>query len=300
MSEGRGGPVAVGLLVSASEDFRDASYPLFEEGIVDAIQWNLDMGWSSRGVPDWVAALLDAYEAAGRLHGHGVEFSLFSAPLSPRQERWLAHFERETRSRRYVRLSEHFGFMTAGDFIGGTVLPHPRTEAALRVGHARLALLSEIARQPVGLENLALAFSRRDVEEQPDFLDALLEPHGGHLLLDLHNLLCQAENFEIPPLELLHRYPLARVRELHLAGGELSHPVSDPRKRAFRRDSHMDHLPEGVFTLLAEALVSCPNLEALFFEHADGVLSRARDVAQLDSDFRRARELVRTLRGCLS
>jgi D-arabinose 1-dehydrogenase-like Zn-dependent alcohol dehydrogenase len=87
------------------------------------------------------------------------------------------------------------------------------------------------------------------------------------------------------------------VRELHLAGGELDHPASDPRKRPFRRDSHMDHLPEGVFTLLDAVLVACPRLEAIFFEHADGVLSRAADQARLREDFLRVRMRVAAARG---
>lgn len=291
------GPVAVGLLVSATEDFRDASLPLFEEGLVDRLAWNLDMGWSSKGVPAWAAALLDAYEGAGRLHGHGVELSLLSTPLSKRQERWLARFEREMRERRYQRVTEHLGFITADPFENGTLIPHPRCDGAIAIGRDRLARLSELAGMPVGLENLALAFSQRDVEEQPEFLEALLAPHDGHLLLDLHNLLCQAENFELDPIALLHRYPLSRVRELHLAGGELDHPASDPRKRPFRRDSHMDHLPEGVFTLLDAVLVACPRLEAIFFEHADGVLSRAADQARLREDFLRVRMRVAAARG---
>lgn len=289
-------PVAVGLLVSATEDFRDASHPLLAEGIVDRLAWNLDMGWSSKGIPDWAAALLDVYGEAERLHGHGVELSLSSTPLTKRQERWLARFAEEMRARRYQRVTEHIGFITAGPFENGTVFPHPRCEGALAIGRDRLARLSELAGMPVGLENLALALSLRDVEQQPDFLEALLAPHDGHLLLDLHNLLCQAENFEIDPIALLHRYPLARVRELHLAGGELDHPASDPRKRPFRRDSHMDHLPEGVFTLLEEALACCPALEAIFFEHADGVLATADDQQRFHDDFRRVRAMVGSLR----
>ncbi len=296
-SEPRGSPVAVGLLVSATEDFRDASHPLFAEGIVDRIAWNLDPGWSSRGVPAWAEALLDVYGEAERLHAHGVELSLLSSPLSERQERWLARFANEMRARRYERVTEHIGFITAGPFENGTVFPHPRCHAALVVGRDRLARLSELAGMPVGLENLALAFSRRDVDEQPDFLDALLAPHDGHLLLDLHNLLCQAENFEIDPIALLRSYPLHRVREIHLAGGELEHPASDPRKRPFRRDSHMDHLPESVFLLLDEALVRCPKLEAIFFEHADGVLARRGDQARFHEDFQRVRARVGALRA---
>jgi D-arabinose 1-dehydrogenase-like Zn-dependent alcohol dehydrogenase/uncharacterized protein (UPF0276 family) len=293
----RGDAVAVGLLLSATEDFRDASHPLFAEGIVDRLMWNLDLGWSSKGIPAWAAALLDVYGEAERLHGHGVELSLFSSPLTARQTRWLDRFAEEMRARRYQRVTEHIGFITAGPFENGTVFPHPRCHAALAVGRDRLARLSELAGMPVGLENLALALSRRDVDEQPDFLEALLAPTNGHLLLDLHNLLCQAENFEVDPIALLRSYPLHRVREIHLAGGEIDHPASDPRKRPFRRDSHMDHLPEGVFTLLDEALTRCPSLEAIFFEHADGVLARDEDQARFHDEFRRVRARVGALRG---
>lgn len=290
-------PVQVGLLVTAAEDFRAASFPLFSEGLVDCIEWNLDMGWSRRGVPEWIAALLDVYGQAGRLHGHGVEFSLLSARLSPRQHRWLEHFEQEMSSRPYVRVSEHFGFITAGPFVNGTVMPHPRTDAALRLGRDRLALLSELAGKPVGLENLALAFGPNDVQGQPDFIDALLEPGGGHLLLDLHNLLCQADNFGLAPEVLLARYPLHRVRELHLAGGEMSYPKADPLHRPFRRDSHLGHLPDGVFSLLAAALTQCPLLDTIFLERADDTLRGPEDLARFDSDFRKVRAIVGELRG---
>lgn len=287
----------VGLLLTAAEDFRAASYPLFAEGLVDCVEWNLDMGWSSRGVPEWIAALLDAYGAAGRLHGHGVEFSLLSARLSERQRRWLDHFTREMKARPYQRVSEHFGFITAGAFVNGTVMPHPRTEAALRLGRDRLALLSELAGKPVGLENLALAFGPEDVRVQPDFVDALLDPGGGHLLLDLHNLLCQADNFGVAPEALLMRYPLHRVRELHLAGGEMSYPKSDPLGRPFRRDSHVGHLPDGVFTLLRAALARCPHLETIFLERADDTLRGPSDLRRFADDFRQVRAIVGEVRG---
>lgn len=290
-------PVHVGLSIAQSEDFRAATLPLFERGIVDAIEWNLDTGWSRQGPPDWVRALLTAYADAGRLYGHGVEFSLLSAELSPRQRWWLERFAEETSARRYVHISEHFGFLTAGEFTNNTVMPHPRSDTALRVGRERLALLSGIAGMPIGLENLAFAFSRRDVEEQPDFLDALLEPGGGFLLLDLHNLYCQAVNFEIAPDVLLGRYPLARVREIHVAGGELSFPRTDPQKRPFRRDSHVGDVPNDVYALLREALARCENAEVVIVERSDHTLASDEDLARFGVDFERLRTVVAEVRG---
>lgn len=48
----------------------------------------------------------------------------------------------------------------------------------------------------IGLENLALAFTASDVRDQGQFLDDLLAPFDGFLVLDLHNLYCQLVNFD--------------------------------------------------------------------------------------------------------
>ena len=289
--------VHVGLSLSPGEDFRLATLALFERGIVDAVEWNVDMGWSSVGVPAWVRALCDAYGEAGRLSGHGVEFSVLSATLDGRQQAWLARLREEVRARRYARLSEHFGFLTAGAFVNNTVMPQPHSEAALRVGRDRLARLSDAAGMAFGLENLALAFGPRDVAEQPDFLEDLLAPGGGFLLLDLHNLYCQAVNFDVAPEALLARYPLARVHELHVAGGELDHPRSDPRGRPFRRDSHVGDVPDAVHALLREALRACPNLATVIVERSDHTLHGDAEVARFVADFERIRAIVGEERG---
>lgn len=282
----------VGLSLATAEDFRHAALPLFEEEIVDALEWNVDLGWTSQGIPTWAEMLLDAYSAEGRLYAHGVELSLLTAVLQPRQERWLACLAEEVKRRRYVHLSEHFGFMTAGAYVNGTPLPHPMSEAAIAVGRERIARLAEIAGVPIGLENLALAFSRRDVDEQPDFIEALLAPSGGFLLLDLHNLYCQAVNFEVAPEQLLERYPLSRVREIHVAGGAWSHPRSDGG-RPFRRDTHESDVPEEVFPLLERAIAACPRLEVVILERSDGSIRTAAEVARFRESFRRIRALVK-------
>jgi 2-desacetyl-2-hydroxyethyl bacteriochlorophyllide A dehydrogenase len=278
--------IHTGVNLSPTEDLREAIVPLLEEGVVDALEWSVDMGFG--GVPGWADALLGHYAAEGRLVAHGVELSLLTVGQRARRERWMLGLDRQLARYRFAHLTEHHGIMTAGAIVGGTPLPHPRSAAAVAVGRARLAELRTRARVPVGLENLALAFSRRDVDEQPDFLEAMLEP-DGILLLDLHNLLCQAESFGVDPHALLARYPLHRARELHVAGG--SHFV--PRSGApMRRDDHERDVPDACFDLLDDALERCKDVSWVVLEHADGMLRTPAHMEAFRATYHRVRERV--------
>src|SRR5690606_36667464 len=114
----------------------------------------------------------------------------------------------------------------------------------------RLARLAGAYGRPVGLENLALALRRYDAEALPDFLEELLADVDGFIVLDLHNLYCQAHTFGIDPCSLMGRYSAARVRELHLSGGRFATAAG----RSFRRDTHDEAIPEAVLGLLDAAL----------------------------------------------
>lgn len=247
-----------GLSLMTEPAFAVAALPLFEAGEVDALEWSFDTGWGAQPPPEWALALLDDYAFAGRLTGHGVTYSPLSARFTARQRAWLERLRVEVRSRRYVRLSEHFGCVTAGDLVDGAPLPVPFSPAAVAIGRDRLARLADAAGVPVGLENLALAFSRRDVDAQGDFLEALLAPVHGFLVLDLHNLYCHSVNFDVPAADLLRRYPLDRVRSLHLSGGSL--------QAGIRRDTHDSAVPPAVLALLPEALAACPRVDTVILE----------------------------------
>ena len=296
------------------DDWRAAALPLFAEGLVDALEWSFD---TATTLPAWAEALLDHYAAAGRLWGHGVTFSLLAAHdppslqagapswlptpadgepagLDARQTRWLERLAAERARRPYARVSEHLGVTAAGDLLDGPPLPAPLCEDVLAVGADRLRRLSQVAVGPVGVENLALCASRADALAQGPFLEALLETSGGWLLLDLHNLLALAWNFDLRPEELLETYPLARARALHLSGGSWSTPAADPQGRPFRRDTHDDALPPELLELLDLALVRCPDLELVVLERRGGTIAGPAAAER----FRRDAEAVRA--GCLA
>lgn len=273
--------------------FARATLPLFEAGDVDAIEWSFDTAW--RDLPDWADALLAAAAAEGRLYGHGVHYSPLSAADGERQRAWLDELGGEVARRAYRHVSEHFGYSTAGDVVRGAPMPVPFCTAAVATGRRAIAAIAERARTPVGIENLALALSRRDVLEQGAFVAQLVpaEP-DGFVLLDLHNLWCQAVNFEIAPAALLATWPLDRVRELHVSGGRWATPASDPRP--FRRDTHDHPVPDEVIALLPLALASCPHVEVVIVERLGTTFATARDDDEFRDDVRRVRAAVRSPR----
>jgi uncharacterized protein (UPF0276 family) len=266
------------------DDFLRAAYPLFEAGIVEILEWSFDVGWPPTRIPAWADGLLQTYCDNERLLGHGVSYSALTAGADRAQTSWLEQLAEEISKRRYRHISEHFGYSSAGNFHQSAPLPVPLTDSALQLGQDRLRRLAEVARVPVGLENLAFAFSMRDVVEQGRFLDALLAAVDGFVLLDLHNLYCQSVNFHVGLDDLLVGYPLERVRELHVSGGSWS----DGR---IRRDTHDGEVPAELFAWLPRVLERCPNVEAVVLERLGGTLAPADD-APFRSDFMRLREAL--------
>lgn len=271
-----------------TDDFRRAALPLFAEGLVESLEWSVDVRYGG-GIPSWFAGLLDHYGQADRLYAHGVHYSMLTAAELPHHEDWLQVVGDESRRRGYRHFSEHFGFMVADGFDRGAPMSMPMTDEALAVGISRLQRLHEVVGVPVGLENLAFAFGPEDLKTQPRFVEALIEPVDGFVLLDLHNLWCQAVNYDLDPIALFDTWPAARIRELHLSGGSWTELPTGGR---FRRDTHDDAVPEPVFELLDHAVKTLPNLEVVVLERMGGTMRTPEDEAGLRTDFRRILEAV--------
>ncbi len=267
------------------------SMPLLQAGEVDAVEWSFDAMGHLTEIPTWWSDLLDHFGKAGRLVGHGVFFSLFDGRWRPEQESWLETLRAAQRRFGLQHVTEHFGFMSGADFHKGAPLGIPMTARTLRLGHDRLARLRDAAGCSVGLENLALAYSSDDVAQQGEFLSQLVDPTNGFIILDLHNLYCQAHNFSVDPIELMKRYPLARVREFHISGGSWETSEVEP-SRIVRRDTHDGRVPEEVFELLHEAILMCPQAKLCVFEQMSTSLVTKEDGEGFRADFRRMRSML--------
>ena len=283
--------IDVGLSLMLEDAYRVATQPLFDAGLVDVVEWSFDMAWG-RPVSNWVESILTEFSSCGRLLGHGVSFSPLSGRWSQRQDQWLNRLLLDLQRTPMRHISEHFGFMEAGDFHQSAPLPVPLTEKTLAVGRDRLQRLSDTSQLPVGLENLAFAFSLPDVRQQGQFLDQLLEPVDGFLVLDLHNLYCQTCNFAVTADELLDTFPLERVRELHVSGGSWSIVSADNHDRRLRRDTHDGPVPDAVFDQIGSALRRCPNVAAVIFEHLGTALESDDQISRLREDYATLRLLV--------
>lgn len=268
-----------------------ACYPLFQEERVGAIEWSFDALFQIKQVPEWFEELLYVYSSANRLIGHGVFFSLFSGKWLPEQQHWLDVL-RQTRERFPLeQVTEHFGFMTGSNFHDGAPLAIPYSAGTLRIGQDRLKRIQDAAQCPAGLENLAFAYSLEEVRRHGDFLSELIEPVNGFIILDLHNIYCQAENFRLSAVEMLKLYPLDRVREMHISGGSWE-TVSLAPTRRIRRDTHDDSVPSQVFELLRMALDVCQHCRYVVLEQLGAGLQTPDSRAQFYADFIQMEKIV--------
>ena len=269
----------------------ETSLPLLQDGEVEAIEWSFDALNQLPDIPDWFSALLTTYAGAGRLIGHGVYYSVCNAAWTQVQADWLEQLSGWHRRYPLDHVTEHFGFMTGRDFHRGAPVSPPLSTATLRVGRDRLKRLQHACGRPVGLENLALAYRERDVREQGAFIDRLLEPVNGFILLDAHNLYCQSHNFGVPARELCQAYPLGRVREVHLSGGSWEEVAGAPDGRV-RRDTHDARVPEEVFEIAQFLVEHCPNIKYLTLEQLSPALRTRQSQDGFREDFARLRNLT--------
>ena len=261
-----------------------AALPLFESENVAAIEWSFDTLYNRRNIPDWFVQLLEIYSREKRLIGHGVYFSLFLAKWTDQQQQWLNHLEKISRHFHFDHITEHFGFMTGEDFHKGAPMSVAFTQSALEIGIDRLKRIHLACNRPVGIENLAFAYSIDDVKNHGDFLRALVEPVNGFIILDLHNVFCQVKNFEVSFQEILEMYPLDRVREVHISGGSWDTSEIIPSKQ-IRRDTHDDAVPEEVFDFLKTALTKCINVKYVVMEQLGNGLETEESRFRFQNDF---------------
>lgn len=281
------------------ENILSAALPLFAAEKVQAIEWSFDTLYKRREIPGWFVELLHAFGNENRLTGHGVYFSLFSGGWTKDQEDWLRHLEKVASTFHFDHISEHVGFMTGENFHSGAPIPVPFNPVTLAIGQDRLQRIYNACKCPVGIENLAIAYSLDEVKKQGAFLNELVQPVNGFIILDLHNIYCQIQNFTIEPGELLKFYPLDRVREIHISGGSWEDSQVIPGKK-IRRDTHDEAVPAEVFQLLKDCIAQCPHVKYVVLEQLSSGLVTESERIQFRADFTKMDSVVQQANTILS
>ena len=268
-----------------------ASLPLFEKEKIQAIEWSFDTLFKHEQIPGWFTDLIKEFGNENRLIGHGVYFSIFSGKWLPEQESWLKNLRVFAREFRFDHISEHFGFMTGTDFHKGAPISIPFTKNTLALGADRLKRIQDVCQCPVGLENLAFSYSLDEVKKHGEFLSQLTEDINGFLILDLHNLYCQINNFAISFEDIINLYPLEKVREIHISGGSWDERLTGKGEK-IRRDTHDDSVPDEVFRLLEATIPLCPNLKYVVLEQLGTALDTEKSRDNFRADFLTMDEIV--------
>ena len=90
------------------------------------------------------------------------------------------------------------------------------------------------------------------------FLTYVAWNSGCGLVLDLHNLECDADNGQLSVDEFLDELDLTLVKEIHVAGGV--------RRGGYHLDVHAELPSASTLALLDAVLPRCPNVDLVVFE----------------------------------
>lgn len=168
----------------------------------------------------------------------------------------------------------------------GVVLPVVYDEPTLDALTERVAGVVRRSPKPFLLENPAsfIEYPEQDFDE-PEFFNRLCDAAGCRMLLDLHNLVCNARNLGADPGEYLSRLDLDNVLEVHVAGGAEMY--------GFWSDAHFGFADAAALGLLPRVVRGARHLRCVTFEFHEasleamslqGVIAQAEGLRRIVED----------------
>jgi len=199
-------------------------------------------------------AWLDALGAHYPLTLHCVGMNL--AGCDPLDRTYLQRIRALRERTGAAWISDHLCFTAHERRHYHELLPFPYTDEALRHVSERVKAVQDQLQAPLVVENVSayLRFTDSTLSEA-QFLAALTRATGCELLLDLNNLYVNHVNHGDDIDAYLAALPLARVREVHLAG----HAV----KPGYLLDAHNDHVSPPVWALFRRLVRALPAVPVL-------------------------------------
>ena len=157
--------------------------------------------------------------------------------------------------------SEHLAWSSHGEVYYNDLLPLPYTgETLARVSEHVRQVQDMLGRQML-LENPStyVLFAESTIPEV-DFLRAVSDRTGCGLLLDVNNVFVSAKNHGTDALAYLERFPLERVREIHLGGHD---EQQDDTGAPLLIDAHGSPVVEPVWALYEHVIARAGRIATL-------------------------------------
>ena len=226
---------------------------------------------------------------------HGVAMGLASAiPVEVKHAEKMARLANAIKPESW---SEHLSFVRAGGVEIGHLAAPPRTAQTVAGAIRNIGTAARIVGSKPQLENIAtLIAPPASAMDEAQWIAQITGGADCALLLDLHNLYANAVNFGIAPADLLLRFPLARVRNVHLSGGHwIPEPDGDPSNMRLL-DDHVHDVPQEVFDLLALLAQHAPQALTVILERDGNYPQFGSILAELDAAraaLARGRQLAR-------
>lgn len=272
----------LGLAIFPQTHFFEMCLPLFEHENVEVLEWSFDHCHYAKR-PEWFHLLLKDYSEAGRLLAHGVHYSAFAGKMTDDHHLWLELWKMEQLQLQYAHISEHIGYKSQLKHNSGFPLPLDYHLVSVLDFEQQITALQISSEVPLGFEILALSLSCQQVVEQAKFVTQLCQRFNTFIVLDLHNLYCQALNFDLDIDELIAMYPIEYIREIHISGGSFSE--SDSTIKKIRRDTHDGAIPEELFKVLRTWLPRFKYCQYIIFEQLPESMKTEQAQQQFVSDY---------------
>ena len=195
---------------------------------------------------------------------HGVGLSI--GTVEGWNEDYLGHLETLLAWRQPWWHSEHLGFTQVDGSFLGTMPALPPTLEALDHVVPRVLALQQRYGLELMLEHVATPLDRPGDMSLATFLNTIAAETGSRMLLDLHNLECDADNGHLDLEVFLDELDWSAVGEIHVAGGVW--------QQGWHLDVHSGPLAASTADLLRTAVARADRVGLVVYEVLSAALPR--------------------------
>jgi uncharacterized protein (UPF0276 family) len=229
---------------------------------------HIDRVLSERPPVPWFEILADNHTAPGGLIPRQLAAVRADYPITlhcvgmslggtdPLDLAYLRAIKRLIQTYEPVQVSDHLCFSSHANYQYHDLLPLPYTEEVLLHVADRIQRVQDFLGVRLLVENVSSYLTyRHSTLGEAEFLAALAETADCDLLFDVNNAYVNQINHGAPAGDFLQQLPLARIREIHLAGYE--------DKGDYLVDAHNNRVSDPVWALFADVVQQLPDVPVL-------------------------------------